>query len=90
MSQNSVNVIVELVGEDFKVPEDTLVRYLAVDDDGDVISSEALFTDAESRVYFKTRRNVQYIEFSVAGSDGFDPVYYQPFDYVYNVTNPYW
>ena len=33
MSQNSVNVIVELVGEDFKVPEDTLVRYLAVDDD---------------------------------------------------------
>jgi hypothetical protein len=33
---------------------------------------------------------LQYIEFSVAGSDGFDPVFYQPFDYVYNVTNPYW
>ena len=85
-----MNVIVELVGEDFKVPEDKLVRYLAVDDEGEVISSEALFTDADARVYFKTRRNVQYIEFSVIGSDGFEPVYYQPFDFVYNVTNPYW
>lgn len=51
----------ELVGEDFIVPEDTLVRYIAVADDGEVISSEALFTDEHSRVYFRTRRDVQVI-----------------------------
>lgn len=57
--KNSHNVIVELVGEDFVVPEDTLVRYIAVGDDGEVLSSEALFTDANSRVYFRTRKDVQ-------------------------------
>ena len=27
-----------------------------------------------------------YIDFAIGGSDGFEPVFFQPFDYVYNIS----
>ena len=28
-----------------------------------------------------------FIDFTIGGSDGFEPLFYQPFEYVYNVTD---
>ena len=75
-----------LVADDFKVPEDTLVRYTVFDADGDELSNDNLFTDKSGRIEFRTSYDAEYIEFDVEGSDGFQPVFYQPFIYLYNMT----
>lgn len=85
--------IVTLVGEGFNVPEDTLVRYVSRDWDGDITTKGVGFTDVESSLEIDITLDTAYIEFAVGGSDGFDPVFFQPFDYVYNISkhhSPYW
>ena len=57
------------------------------DDAGDPVDQGIAATDDQGRAIIDiTAHAVAYIDFAIGGSDGFDPVFFQPFDYVYNIS----
>lgn len=78
---------VALIGEGFQVPQDTVVRYVTKDWAGETESHGMLSSNALGAVTINVSLNTAYIDLAIGGSDGFEPVYFQPFDYVYNVTH---
>ncbi len=75
-----------LVGEKFHVPEDTLVRYVGRDDSGDEEVQGVGFSRGDATLDIDITYDTAYFDFTVGGSDGFDPAYFQPFEYVYNIS----
>lgn len=77
---------VALIGEGFQVPEGTMVRYVAKDWAGDEELRGVRLAKYDGSVDIEFTLDSAYLDFSIGGSDGFDPVFFQPFEYVYNVS----
>ena len=83
---SSIPITIALEGEGFDVPEGTFLRYVTKDDAGDPVDQGIVSTNDNGKAIIDLAINTAYIDFAIGGSDGFDPVFFQPFDYVYNVS----
>ena len=78
---------VALIGEGFQVPEGTMVRYVAKDWAGDEELRGVRLAKYDGSVDIEFTLDSAFLDFSIGGSDGFDPVFFQPFEYVFNVSH---
>jgi len=84
---SSLRMNVALDGEGFDVPEGTFFRYVTKDDAGDPVDQGIAATNDQGKAIIDiTVDTAAYIDFAIGGSDGFEPVFFQPFDYVYNIS----
>ena len=57
------------------------------DDAGDPVDQGIAATNNQGKAIIDiTVDTAAYIDFAIGGSDGFEPVFFQPFDYVYNIS----
>ena len=57
------------------------------DDVGDPVDQGIAATNDQGKAIIDiTVDTAAYIDFAIGGSDGFEPVFFQPFDYVYNIS----
>jgi len=80
---------VVLDGEGFDIPEGTYMKYVTKDEAGDPIDQGLAATNEEGKAMIDIAINTAYIDFAIGGSDGFDPVFFQPFDFIYNITHSF-
>ena len=59
------------------------------DEAGDPIDQGLAATNEEGKAMIDIAINTAYIDFAIGGSDGFDPVFFQPFDFIYNITHSF-
>ena len=58
------------------------------DDAGDPVDQGIAATNNQGKAIIDiTVDTAAYIDFAIGGSDGFEPVFFQPFDYVYNISS---
>ena len=58
------------------------------DDVGDPVDQGIAATNDQGKAIIDvTVDTAAYIDFAIGGSDGFEPVFFQPFDYVYNISS---
>ena len=58
------------------------------DDAGDPVDQGIAATNDQGKAIIDiTVDTAAYIDFAIGGSDGFEPVFFQPFDYVYNISS---
>ncbi len=81
------HVTVGLIGDGFQVPEGTVLKYVARDGNGESEHQAIVATDPWGETGLTVTANTAYIDFDVGGSDGFDPIFFQPFEYIYNVSD---
>ena len=80
-------ITIALEGEGFDVPEGIFLKYVAKDDTGDPVDQGIVSTNDNGKAKIDLSTNTAYIDFAIGGSDGFDPVFFQPFDYIYNISD---
>ena len=80
-------VTVQLHGDGFHVPEGTLLKYVAKDANGEMEHRAMVTSDGGGKAEISVTLNTAYVDFAVGGSDGFDPMFFHPFDYVYNISD---
>ena len=80
-------ITIALEGEGFDVPEGTFLKYVTKDDTGDPVNQGIVSTNDNGKAKIDLSTNTAYIDFAIGGSDGFDPVFFQPFDYIYNISD---
>lgn len=81
-----LSATVKLNGEGFEVPEGTMAKYVTRDLGGDSENRGLATTKHDGTFDIELTHDTAYIDFAIGGSDGFDPVFFQPFEYVFNIS----